>query len=52
MACPQTPLGARAFGARDLSRLALKSGYGPVLCKILGDFWVFWERDTFSQRIG
>ena len=29
-ACPQTPLAARAFGARDLPRLALKSGYGPV----------------------
>ena len=29
-ACPQTPLAARAFGARDLPRLALKSGYGPA----------------------
>ena len=23
-----------------------------VLCKFLGDFWTFWERDIFSQRIG
>ena len=23
-----------------------------VLCKFLGDFWSFWERDNFSQRIG
>ena len=23
-----------------------------VLCKCLGDFWAFWERDIFSQRIG
>ena len=22
-----------------------------VLCKFLGDFWTFWERDIFSQRI-
>ena len=22
-----------------------------VLCKFLGDFWAFWERDIFSQRI-
>ena len=28
-ACPQNSLAARAFGARDLPRLALKSGYGP-----------------------
>ena len=28
-ACPQTHLAARTFGARDLPRLALKSGYGP-----------------------
>ena len=27
-ACPQTPLAARTFGARDLPRLALKSDYG------------------------
>ena len=33
-ACPQTPLAARAFGARNLPRLLLKSGYGPV--EILG----------------
>ena len=23
-----------------------------VLCKFLGDFWAFWERDIFSQQIG
>ena len=23
-----------------------------VLCKFLGDFWAFWERDIFSHRIG
>ena len=23
-----------------------------VLCKFLGDFWAFWERDIFSRRIG
>ena len=23
-----------------------------VLCKFLGDFWTFWERAIFSQRIG
>ena len=23
-----------------------------VLCKFLDDFWTFWERDIFSQRIG
>ena len=23
-----------------------------VLCNFLGDFWAFWERDIFSQRIG
>ena len=23
-----------------------------VLCTCLGDFWAFWERDIFSQRIG
>ena len=23
-----------------------------VLCKFLGDFWAFWERYIFSQRIG
>ena len=28
-ACPQTPPAARAFGARNLPRLILKSGYGP-----------------------
>ena len=28
-AYPQTPLAARAFGARILPRLVLKSGYGP-----------------------
>ena len=28
-ACPQTPLAARAFGARGLPRLVLKPGYGP-----------------------
>jgi len=29
-ACSQTPLAARAFGARTfLPRLGLKSGYGP-----------------------
>ena len=28
--CPQTPLAARAFGARYFPRLALKSGYGPA----------------------
>ena len=22
-----------------------------VLCTFLGDFWAFWERDIFSQRI-
>ena len=27
--CPQTPLAARALGARNLPRLVLKSGYGP-----------------------
>ena len=29
-ACPQTPLAARAFGAGNLPRLVLKSGYGPA----------------------
>ena len=29
-ACPQTPLATRAFGARNLPRLLLKSGYGPA----------------------
>ena len=28
--CPQTPLVARAFGAQNLPRLVLKSGYGPA----------------------
>jgi len=28
-ACPQTPLAAQAFSARDLPRLVLKPGYGP-----------------------
>ena len=28
-ACPHTPLAAPAFGARNLPRLVLKSGYGP-----------------------
>ena len=28
-ACPQTPPAALSFGARDLPRLALKSGYVP-----------------------
>ena len=28
--CPQTPLAALAFGARNLPHLVLKSGYGPV----------------------
>ena len=23
-----------------------------VLCKVLGDFWAFWERYIFSQKIG
>ena len=27
--CPQTALAARAFGARNLPRLVMKSGYGP-----------------------
>ena len=27
---PPAPLAARAFGARNLPRLVLKSGYGPV----------------------
>ena len=22
-----------------------------VLCKFFGDFWAFWDRDIFSQRI-
>ena len=26
--------------------------YMAVLCKFLGDFWEFWERYIFSQRIG
>ena len=30
-AWPQSPLAARVFGARNLPRLVLKSGYGPVL---------------------
>ena len=29
-ACPQTPLAAHIFGAQNLPRLVLKSGYGPV----------------------
>ena len=29
-ACLQRPLAARALGARNLPRLVLKSGYGPV----------------------
>ena len=29
-AYPQTPLKARAFGARNLPCLVLKTGYGPV----------------------
>ena len=28
---PVSPLAARAFGARNLPRLVLKSGYGPDL---------------------
>ena len=28
-ACPQTSLAAHAFGARNMLRLVLKSGYGP-----------------------
>ena len=28
-ACSQTPLAAHAFGAQNLPRLVLKSGYGP-----------------------
>ena len=27
--CPQTPLAARALGARNLPHLVLNSGYGP-----------------------
>ena len=27
------------------------NGCLAVLCKFLGDFWAFWERDIFSQRI-
>ena len=36
-ACPQTPLAARTFGAPNLHRLVLKSGYGPgySLCSAL-----------------
>ena len=30
------PLAARAFGTRDLPRLFLKSGYGPVSALIAG----------------
>ena len=29
VACPQTPLAAHAFGARNLPPLVMKSGYGP-----------------------
>ena len=32
-ACSQSPPAARVFGARDLPRLALKSGYGPDFMK-------------------
>ena len=37
LACPQTPPAARAFGAPNLPRLVLKSGYGPgyLLCSAL-----------------
>ena len=36
-ACPQTPPASRAFGAPNLPRLVLKSGYGPgyLLCSAL-----------------
>ena len=37
-ACPQTPPAARAFGARNLPRLILKSGYGPVSSKNFNSF--------------
>ena len=33
-ACPQTPLAARTFGARNLPRLVLKSAYGSVADKL------------------
>ena len=38
-ACPQTPLAARAFGAGNLPRLVLKSGYGPGLHACLRRAW-------------
>ena len=34
-ACPQTPLPARNFCARKLSRLVLKSGYGPAVLAVV-----------------
>ena len=34
-ACPQTPLAACTFSARNLPRLVLKSGYGPVIIIII-----------------
>ena len=33
--CPQTPSAARAFSARNLPRLVLKSGYGPASLSLL-----------------
>ena len=39
-ACPHTPLAAHAFGARNLPRLVLKSGYGPGLSTNVGQFRV------------
>ena len=33
-ACLHTPLATRAFGARNLPRLVLKSGYGPEMIKL------------------
>ena len=48
-ACPQTPLAARAFGARDLPHLALKSGYGSAFSSdsVVQQKW--WFLELFSR---
>ena len=46
------PTSHSRFKQREISMLITITTVLAVLCKFLGDFWAFWERDIFSQRMG
>ena len=50
-AWPESPLAARAFGARGLPRLAMKSGYGPVMTKGRKNLVLFDKRTVMEIAV-